>query len=96
LSTTYGDGVKLTYEQECELLLRQYFGHAPVKDLAVEYGVPLNEVKKLIAEDQGARKREQRCLDETGSTVLLSPISRYLYTHLAKACPEYFTMEKLG
>lgn len=86
----------LTYDQECELLLRQYFRHVSVKDLAAEYGVTLKEVKKLITEDQGVRKREQKCLDENGSAVLISPISRYLYAHLAKVCPEYFTMEKVG
>lgn len=86
----------MTYQQECELVLRHYFGHVPVKQLAAEYGVTLKEAKKLIAEDHSVRAREQRCLDETGKAVLISPISLFLYTHLAKACPDYFTMEKPG
>jgi hypothetical protein len=88
--------MNLTYEEECELILRHYFGHVPLKDLAAEYGVTLKEAKKLIAEDHGVRRREQRRLEETGSSVLLSPVSIVLYHQFAKACPDIFTMEKIA
>ena len=87
--------MKLTYEQECDLLLRRFFGHESDKALAKEFGLTLKEVRELVAVDHALRQRESRALMETGHAVILSPISYQIHTLFAEISPEIFKIEKV-